>query len=130
MNHLSRLLPLTALLAAGCGREVLAPSRGPAARETLLISVGGEGGTASKPFNVSSNAVRIAYRMAATPSSTVRFALDRMSDAGQGTEAVHADQPAGRLEGQFTVPLISGTYRLRVQTEVAWSASVYDAPEH
>lgn len=120
------VLLLGALSLAGCGASpTVAPS---ASAGTKLLEAGGRGADVTSVFEVNASDIRIDYRLSGTPTNhQIGFALERDGGSGTFEEANRTSETVpDALAGSKTLPTIPGRYRLRVDTDVTWSAMVYE----
>ena len=121
---------LGVLFVAGCGAPPPAASvPAPQARAgAKLIDSGGIANDTTGVFAVKGRSIRILYRFRTMPARrSAILTLERRTDSGAfDISTSRAIKVPDALSGTETVPLLPGTYRLRVQADAIWSAQVYE----
>lgn len=128
MSPLRRLGPLVVLPLAGCAAKP--PAAAPAATLGVkLLDAGGDLPTPTPPFQVKGRGIRIEYRLSRhSPRNVVGIAALRDSGGDLFDPVSTVSLPlAGALSGSTTMSLIPGRYRLRLETDVPWNATVYES---
>ncbi len=112
-------------LASGCASD--RPSVPNSVRTgARLLDAGGAGGELTRVFETTGSEVRVDYRLARPPQTPqVVFVAER--DAGNGNfqtaSTLSQTAPSG-LAGTATLSLIPGRYRLRIDTDAPWTATI------
>ena len=120
---------LALLLATGCGAGASSPASAKLGDEVRLLDAGGSGRQATSPFAATGREIRVEYRLTRMPSDRkVVLALEKSDGTGGFFRTVdRTDSVSDDLTGSLTMAVIPGTYRLRVETNVAWSARIFQS---
>ena len=116
------------LAATGCAANAPKTASAPA-DEIRIVDAGGPGRSSSSPFAVNGQEIRVAYRLTSMPADRrVSLSLEKSDGTGGFFRTVsRTESVTDSLTGSMRMAVIPGTYRLRVETNVAWSAQIFQS---
>ena len=124
-------MTLTSAILAGCGAKDASPTPAATSAERAIINLGGIGQDPTSPFAVRSRAIRVEYKLVRMPATRqVGFVLEKEGGNGIFDNVTRVSEPIPEsLKGSKDFAVLPGRYRLRIETEVSWSAKVYEASQ-
>lgn len=126
------LAAITTLLLAGCAVESPSvPIDVKKSRTVKILDVGGDSSESTQPFTVKGRRIRVDFRLGrATQLPQVSIVALRDNGGDRFDPVTTVSRPtSGGLSGSATMSLIPGRYRLRVETDVPWTATIFESTQ-